>query len=274
MRQARMVRLAGTGRRWAAVGAAAAASLSAAHVQSETQRCRARMAADAAGRWGGGGGAAALALPPPLAADVARSLRRTERRLAAIEERLLGHRAGGPAQRRPPRAQRQRQRTATVGTLNIMDGCRLQGLMAELQAGGAARAVDVLCVQENVLTPEVEPGSHHAARIAAAMGQPAEGGRAAQRCFACHRCEEAPRLATIYDAVRTLPSPNRLLPLSLLARDQAAEACLLRAGAAVAGRLGAHRAALALANPLALAAHLQVHTRAQARSRLRLLPRG
>ena len=228
--------VAGTGRRWAAAGAAAAASLSAAHVQSETQRCRARLAADAAARWGGVGGAAALAAP--LAADVARSLRRTERRLAVIEERLLGHRAGGPAQRSPPRAQRQRQRTGTVGTLNIMDGCRLQGLMAELQAGGAARAVDVLCVQENVLTPEIEPGSHHAARIAAAMGQPAEGERAGQRCFACHRCEEAPRLATIYDTVRTLPSPGRLPPPSLLARDQAAEACLLR------GRSGCRWSAL------------------------------
>lgn len=117
-----------------------------------------------------------------------------------------------------------------MATQNIMDGCLLLPLIDEFERAGIARAVDVLCVQENVLTPEPSRGaalpaaSHHAARIADAMrrqaardrrGQPQQQ-QLPQRRFVCHRCEDAPRLCTIYDAGRLRLESSCLIPLPLL----------------------------------------------------------
>ena len=119
-----------------------------------------------------------------------------------------------------------------MATQNIMDGCLLLPLIDEFERAGIARAVDVLCVQENVLTPETSRGaasptaSHHAARIAGAMrrqaardrqgGQQQQQQQLPQRRFVCHRCEDAPRLCTIYDAERLRLESSCLITLPLL----------------------------------------------------------
>ena len=240
-------------RRWSAVAAAASTvgAAAAAHVQAETRRCREQMDAAAASRWGD----TAVAAPAPgerggpqRQRPLVQSLRSLTDRLAAIDGALSGQPEPEPepevelGAQRPRRRERQRAAregaasAVTVGSQNIMDGCLLLPLLDDFERAGIGRAVDVLCVQENVLTPRAAgPGggsgsgsSHHAGRIALAMARHSADGNHPQaqpqpqphaqphRQFVCHRCEEAPRLATIYDGEKLRLVASCLIELPLL----------------------------------------------------------
>ncbi len=216
----------------ALTGGASVGGCGLAYVQWETSRCRAAIDAAAATNWG-----------QPTAQPQRQQQRRQlllqlaalDRRLAAVEKSLGSAPAGGGVQRRGRSAAFGAARV-TVATQNIMDGCLLLPLIDEFERAGIARAVDVLCVQENVLTPENRVGvgsstasnNHHAARIAAAMRRQSSGGRQfdqtlpgqqqppQQRRFVCHRCEDAPRLCTVYDANRLRLESSCLISLPLL----------------------------------------------------------
>ena len=107
-----------------------------------------------------------------------------------------------------------------VGTQNIMDGCRLDGLLGTLTTAQVTDFLDILCIQENVLTPR-ENFHNHADRIAHHLGyRPPHndklGVSQATRLYCCHRHHEAPRLATIYDSAKLKLVGSALIRLPLL----------------------------------------------------------
>ena len=154
--------------------------------------------------------------PPPVEeSEEQRELKALCGRLDRIEDRLLARSRAGEQSRAA-------QKTVTVGSMNIMDGCRLSGLLQNFTAGSGpqqpAAVLDVLCLQENVvrgqikdgrLAPTVEGG--HAGALAAVMG----GARTGR--FACHTDAAAPRLVTVYDTAKLELVGEALIELPLLA---------------------------------------------------------
>ena len=181
-----------TASRWArrvVVATAAATGGIGAQAELQRRRCRVRMDAEAEAR---------------LRADANRDCSAPE--------------YGGDSAHLQKRRRQRRRGELTVGTQNIMDGCRLNGLVAEFAAAEIMGLVDVLCVQENVLTPGCL-GGHHAGRIAALLpcGDDSKTQRLPNlRRFRCHRHQEAPRLATIYDADMFCITATGLIELPLL----------------------------------------------------------
>eukprot|EP01049_Picozoa_sp_SAG25_P013210 SAG25_NODE_1983_length_2060_cov_1.345232_2_plen_374_part_00 len=212
--------------------AATTATTATMYIQLQVHRCRSQLQKETAQRQVDDQMAG---LPVPACDAACDQIQQTNQRCARVEL-ALGYAA------RPVKRRGALPRRLTIATQNIMDGCCLDSLIDEMLESQVVDVVDVLCVQENVITPRGK-GGHHAGRLAWHLnhccrsterlqdGTDSDGSvdnlLCTRRQYHCHYHPEAPRLATVYDASQLDVVHSVLIRLPVLSPIPCAQRPLL-----------------------------------------------